>query len=237
MLPVIAIQNFSSVLSDDDAKRVIPALQHQVSVDFAAYWQIGATLVFLPKDQTPVPGWWQIVIVDDPDQAGALGYHELTAAGWPLGKVFAKLDIDSGSSWTVTLSHELLEMLGDPDIDTCKQAADGTMYALEVCDAVEADNLGYAIDGVQVSDFVTPRWFNDAVGGDRYSFMRRVSKPYQLAPGGYISKFDSKGWTQVNADALLGSQKVAAKFAQEIKQGSRRDRRTLRKTDWKRSTR
>jgi len=37
-----------------------------------------------------------------------------TSEGTPLGKVFAGLDLRSGSSWTVTLSHKHLEMLTDP---------------------------------------------------------------------------------------------------------------------------
>jgi hypothetical protein len=100
-------------------------------------------LTFFPNGQPLTRGWWQVVIVDNPDQAGALGYHEMTGAGTPLGKVFAKLELDSGSSWTATLSHELLEMLADPWINWCAMGSDGRIYALEVCDAVEDDDLGY----------------------------------------------------------------------------------------------
>jgi len=230
-LPVVAITNQSTVLTDDEVKGVIPALQRQVSLDFNAYWNIDATLVFLPKDETLIAGWWQIVIVDDPDQAGALGYHEMSAVGTPLGKVFAKLDKDNGYSWTVTLSHELLEMLGDPDIDTAKQGADGRFYALEVCDAVEADALGYKVSGVLVSDFVTPRWFNDYVGDDRYSFCRHVTKSLQLAPGGYISVVDSTGnWTQITAETPeaktpaihFGSRRARRAMAWEMRKKSER---------------
>jgi len=39
------------------------------------------------------------------------------------------------------------------------RGTDGKIYALEVCDAVESDKLGYEIDGVMVSDFITPAWF------------------------------------------------------------------------------
>jgi hypothetical protein len=37
--------------------------------------------------------------------------------GFPIGKVFAASDLKAGTSWTVTASHELLEMLGDPNIN------------------------------------------------------------------------------------------------------------------------
>jgi hypothetical protein len=154
-LPIIAIINASTCLSDAQVKAVLPALQKQVSDDFQAYWELDCTLSFLSHDELLTNGWWQIAVLDNPDQAGALGYHELTSQGAPLGKIFAKLDLDSGSSWTATLSHELLEMLADPWINWCAFGSDNKLYALEVCDAVEADNLGYFIDGVLVSDFVT----------------------------------------------------------------------------------
>jgi hypothetical protein len=101
----------------------------------------------------------------------------------PLGKVFARLDLRSGASWTVTLSHELLEMLADPWINWCAQGSDSRVYALEVCDEVEADVLGYEIDGVLVSDFVTPAWF-DPAQADCFDFKRHISRPLQLASGG-----------------------------------------------------
>lgn len=239
-IPVIAITNESTVLTDDQVRSVIPALQKQVTNDFRAYWGVDASLVFLPKGEALTAGWWQIVVLDDPDQADALGYHELSSTGSPLGKIFARLDEQAGALWTVTLSHELLEMLGDPDIDTCKQAADGKFYALEVSDAVEADNLGYQIDNVFVSDFVTPRWFNDQVECDRYSFKQRVTKPLELAPGGYISVFANGNWGQLSEQALLASGRESAAAAQTINKGSRRARRTscyVNRDTWRKSER
>ncbi len=90
-LPVIAITNVSTCLTDAKVEAVLPALKKQVSDDFKAYWEQECTLSFLPKGQPLTAGWWQIIISDNPDQAGALGYHELTCAGAPLGKVFASL--------------------------------------------------------------------------------------------------------------------------------------------------
>jgi hypothetical protein len=183
----------------------------------------------LPKGQHLANGWWQISVIDDPDQAGALGYHEMTVHGEPLGKVFARLDMQSGASWTVTLSHELLEMLADPWVNWCAEGSDGRVYALEVCDAVEADALGYEIDGVLVSDFITPSWF-EPTAADRVDFKRHISKPLQLASGGYISVLGAKGWTQIAAGDEVNT-------AAEIPWGSRRQRRTLSKADWRRSVR
>jgi hypothetical protein len=227
-LPIIAVTNASTCLSDPQVEAVLPSLQRQVRQDFKAYWDLDCGLVFLPKEKTLEAGWWQIVVTDDPDQAGALGYHEMSSQGTPLGKVFAKLDLDSGSSWTVTLSHELLEMLADPWINWCAQSPEGGIYALEVCDAVEADGMGYKIGGVLVSDFVTPGWF-EPTGADRVDFKKHVSQALQLAPGGYISLLDpAKGWTQITGAGTGGP---------EAPVGSRRQRRGLGRIEWKKSER
>src|SRR5437899_3606494 len=142
----IAVLNPSTVVPDADVKAALPAFQSQVSDDFAPVWGIDASLRFLPSGSKPAAGEWWLSILDDSDQAGALGYHDLTKEGLPLGKVFAKSDIDNGYIWTVTASHELLEMLGDPDINLTafvqKTNDSGRLYAYEVCDACEADKFG-----------------------------------------------------------------------------------------------
>jgi hypothetical protein len=221
-LPVIAITNASTVLNDRQVEACISALQRQVSIDFRAYWNLECQLTFLPKSEKLAEGWWQMVVLDDPDQAGVLGYHELTSNGTPLGKVFAGLDLRSGSSWTVTLSHELLEMLVDPWLNWCAQGVDGRVYALEVCDAVEADQLGYKIDEVLVSDFVTPAWF-EHTRADRVDFKRRISKPLELGRGGYIGVLEpGKGWTQIAADG-----------PPQEREGDRRWKRRIGREEWR----
>jgi hypothetical protein len=78
-IPVIAITNASTCLTDAQVEAVIPALQKQVSDDFKAYWELDCTPKFLSGTEPLTPGWWQIVNVDNPDQAGALGYHEMSS--------------------------------------------------------------------------------------------------------------------------------------------------------------
>ncbi len=126
------------------------------------------------------------------------------------------------------LSHELLEMLADPWINWCAMGSDNRIYALEVCDAVEDDRLGYKIDGVLVSDFITPAWF-ERTDADRLDFSQHLSKQLELARGGYISVFDpSSGWTQIDARGAGGPR---------IAPGSRRQRRKLIRPAWRNSLR
>jgi hypothetical protein len=227
-IPVIAITNASLCVADVQITPVLAALQKQVSNEFRAYWDLDCTLTCLAKDQPLSDGWWQIVITDNPDQAAALGYHEMSSRGTPLGKVFAKLDLANNSSWSVTLSHELLEMLADPWINWCATGVDSRMYALEVCDAVEADSLGYQVDGVLLSDFITPAWF-EPTSADRLDFRQHISRQLEVARGGYISVLDPvHGWTQITAKGEGGPPVLA---------GSRRQRRKMVREAWRRSQR
>src|SRR5277367_3356936 len=160
----ISIFNASTVLTDNEIRPVVNALQQQVTNDFRPAWGTDAELTFVPTGSAPPIGTWWLTILDDSDQAGALGYHDLTPDGLPIGKVFAATDLKYGSNWTVTASHELLEMLGDPNINltVLVQRSDenaGRLFAYEVCDACEDDSFSYKIGEVNVSDFVFPSWF------------------------------------------------------------------------------
>jgi hypothetical protein len=236
----VSVLNQSQSLTDDQVSQAVPALQAQVSNDFAPAWGIDADVTFVPGSQ-PAPGSWALAIFDNSDQAGALGYHDLTAEGLPLGKVFAGADIQYGLQWTITASHELLEMLADPDIDLTvfMQPDDrtGRVYAYEVCDACEADNYGYAINGTMVSDFVFPAWFESfrTSGSTQFDKQNQIQKPFDLLPGGYIGIFDvtaGTGWTQLTA--AHGRHGKGAR-PERARVGSRRERRRTPRDQWRRS--
>jgi hypothetical protein len=231
----ISVINASSALQDSEVQAVVPVLQKQVSHDFAPAWGFDADLTFVRRNSQPAAGSWWLVILDNSDQAGALGYHDITSEGLPLGKVFAASDIQYGNKWTVTTSHELLEMLGDPDINLTvfvqPDATSGILYAYEVCDACEADKYGYDIDGVTVSDFVYPAWFETfrAKGSTQFDQQKQIEKPLDLLPGGYIGAFDvnsGSGWHQITA------QGAPLRYDMRPRLGSRRERRRTPRTQW-----
>lgn len=231
----IAVINSSTAITDREVRNAVPALQTQVSRDFATAWGTDADLVFVPKGTKPPAKYWWLVVLDNSDQAGALGYHDLTKAGLPLGKVFAKSDLQYGLQWTVTASHELLEMLGDPDINLTafvqKDDRSGRLYAYEVCDACEDDQFAYKIGGVLVSDFVFPAWFESfrKKGGTQFDFCKHIKAPFQLLKGGYIGVFDvgsGSGWTQITAEGTPRA------YAARPKVGTRRERRRTPRDQW-----
>ncbi len=235
----IQIVNRSTVVRDADGQAYTSALLKQIAqfLDPATGWpQSGPyTLGFVPAGKLTDLKAWQVLLLDDSDQAGALGYHDVTPAGLPLGKVFAKTDIQYGESVSVTASHELLEMIGDPNINQVVDAPNGDTYILENCDAVQGDT--YTIDGVKLSDFVFRSWFGTGkqrVGaGTKMDYLGRLTKPFTLSKGGYISidRHDGTGWTQIFGQ--LGA--AGHGYAARPKVGSRRERRSIPRDEWIRS--
>jgi len=225
----ISVINESTVLADADVAPVVAALQKQVTNDFRPVWGTDAELTIVASGTQPPAGTWWLVLLDDTDQANALGYHDLTTDGLPIGKVFAASDLKAGTSWTVTASHELLEMLGDPNINLTvfvqNSNTAGILYAYEVCDACEDDSFGYQIDNVLVSDFVYPSWFESfrGEGSTQFDRMNKIQNPLQLLAGGYIGTFNvsaGTGWQQLTAE------KHPTNLRNRGTVGTRRERRT-----------
>jgi hypothetical protein len=231
----ISVINESTVLTDAEVIPVVVALQQQVTNDFRPVWGTDAELKMIPQGAQPATGTWWLVILDDSDQAGALGYHDLTPDGLPIGKVFAASDLKAGTSWSVTASHELLEMLADPNINLTvfvqNANTTGTLYAYEVCDACEDDSFGYQINNVLVSDFVYPAWFEGfrTQGSTQFDRMSRMQNPLELLSGGYIGIFnvaDGSGWQQQTAE------KHPTNLRYRGHVGSRRERRSIPRNQW-----
>lgn len=217
----ICIVNASKTMTDAEILAALPDLQTQISRDFAPHY-CDAKLLF---GKSIPAGSWGLIVLDHSDQAGALGYHDVTKDELPLGKVFAASDKEDRLSVTVTMSHEILEMLGDPQINLGAMGPGNKWYAYENCDAVEDDSLGYKIGNTLVSDFVLPSWFE--VGGKTpFAFKTHLKKPFSLAPGGYIGVWTaSKGWSQITAEGTH-------KFSQRARVGSRRERRMIDRDQW-----
>jgi len=236
----VSIINESTVLTDQQVNAAVPAFQTQVSQDFASAWGINADLTFVGGGQQPDANSWWLVILDNSDQAGALGYHDYTPAGLPIGKAFAATDLQFGLKWQITATHELLEMLADPDINLAALAPDLNqahplrLYAREVCDACEADQFGYDINGTPVTDFVYPAWFESfrAPNSTQFDQANKIKKPFQLLKGGYIGILrltGGEGWTQITAEAEPQTYQMRARV------GSRRERRRTPRELWLKS--
>lgn len=205
--PTIAFIRETGYLTDADVSAFVAAQQVQLDKDFAPLWGLGATCVFVPPEHVIPPGAWQVILLDHTDQAQASGYHDDTGPGGePRSKVFIADIKADGSSWTVTTSHETLEMIGDPTINK-SVTFDGWVYAWENCDACEDDHFGYRINGLLMSAFVLPSWF-DPSGKAPFTFpvIPSIDAPFKLAEGGYIGRrqWPSGPWSQLMADGAPG---------------------------------
>jgi hypothetical protein len=188
--PVIVVHN-QSKLPDKDVRRVLKAVQRQVDEDFFPLWGWRAKLVFEP----PRPLARAMTLIIKGKSSEFDGYH-LNPRGLPVGYVFTRDEKDELiANWSVTVSHEVLEMIVDPGANlyafghytTRRSRRRRNAYVgYEVCDAVQEKR--YVIDGVKVSDFVVPEWFEPERrrGSMRFSFKRAVHRPFGLAPGGYM---------------------------------------------------
>ncbi len=126
-------------------------------------------------------------------------------------------------------------MLVDPAINLTafvqNSETTGRLYAYEVADACEADAYGYSIDGTLVSDFVYPAWFEDfrPEGSAQFDYGNRVTRPFEVLPGGYIGVFDvggGSGWAQITAEGQPRT------YAMRPRVGSRRERRRTPRDEW-----
>jgi hypothetical protein len=194
--PFITVRNESTLVKDKEVRRVLPALQKQISAHFAPAWGLHARLVF---GQGP-PRAMKVILRDVSDEKGDLGYHFMN--GYPVTYVFAKDDLEQYGEFTSTLSHELLEMLADPDANLYAmgftRAKSGkksqAWIPYEVCGAVQ-ENL-YSIDGVRVSDFLLPEWFEPehTRGSMKMDYRGVLRSPFDIAPGGYTDAMVDGKW-------------------------------------------
>ena len=240
----ISVVNHSTLFPAADLAPLVAALQIQVSRDFYPVWGVDAHLDAVPPGANPPPGYWVLGIFDDADQAGALGYHDVTPDGLPIGKVFVRLTLAQGSAVSSTASHELCEMLVDPDVNLCAEVDNARgvpirFYAYEVCDAPEADAYNYmiAINGVNiaVSDFVYPSWFESFRTIGPFDFGNHITRPFQILPGGYIGYLDvghTRGWQQLTAHSASAKTSKKAQALARPHPGSRRARRAMPREDW-----
>jgi hypothetical protein len=215
--PVITVVNEAKTAWGVAQNALVAALQKYVDERFAPVWGIPATLTSASAIKK---GAWGLVFLDDADQADALGYHDLTPQGLPLGKVFVRTTISSKNLVSVTASHELAEMLADPAIDLAAEAPDGTFYAYEVADPVEDET--FQVAGIPLSNFAYPSWFEGfrKPRSDKFDEVGTCKKPFEIRPGGYMSIFKNGEWTEI-----FGSKRALARHQREDRRGRRPTRR------------
>lgn len=205
------------------------ALNVQATRDLPQFWSVNAAVSYLPDPNSIPQGVWPIQIVESLPK-GEGGFH-LTNNNQPYAKV---IYTPGGDDWTIDASHEMVEMLIDPNgnrlqTSTAIGIVGGNIkdivgkfeYLVEACDPCEANNYAYSIDGIMVSDFLTPHFYDlVAAPGVRYSFTGAIKTPREMLPGGYISYVDPQSdemqqilWVDPGPPTLRNLGKVPPDFS------------------------
>jgi hypothetical protein len=174
------INGFSKV-SDAEVAKYIQAQQTQFTRDVEPIWGECPALEFTPGGKAPSPGASPAWLQDTLDVPNALGYHDEDARG----VTYMKIGNLPGYDWRSTASHECLEIKGDSPANIWAQMDEKTFVAYELADPVEGDT--YEIDGVPMSNFVYPAWFDpQAAPGSKFDYLGKLTKPLTMTAGGYM---------------------------------------------------
>ena len=219
----IGIKNNSSVDIDfADITKVAQALQVQIDRDFFPEWGRRGQIFSIHKTDSVPQGVWPMYLIDKLE--GGSGVH-LVKNHTPYANVEASED------WSVTASHELLEMLADPyghrlvSAPSIDPTTDGHMvyYLIEVADPCEV--FSYSIDSVAVSDFVTREYYNEnSPATEASDLLSRLASPYEVPEGCYISWIDPEDgrWHQKrpNGEFVTGKKRKPKENPREDRDAS-----------------
>jgi hypothetical protein len=185
MIPsYIALVALTDKIGEEELDRVAAALQSQVIRDFAPVWHVNAVIAAASLESIPA-GYIPIIVHDTLEAEGVNGFHRTHGDDTPY------IVVPYGPNWSLAVSHELLRMLANPtgslrQPGPSRMSGQGTVeYLTDVCAACQHVDAAYAIDGVAVSDFCTPRFFG--TGGSAYSFTGSVREALEPAPGGVVT--------------------------------------------------
>lgn len=208
----LALVDHSKTLHAADISQAAAALQKQATRDLGPIWGIKATIDAFPDIKNVPVGYWPIIITEKIDDPSAAGYHDDKHH-----QPYAFVQLEKG--WQLTCSHEMCEMLVDPfgnrmiASNSIKNGQGRVKYLVEVCDPSEDASFGYSVNGILLSDFYTPHYFDPVVSAaTRYSFTGALKKPREIKKGGYLSWYDpqTKKWwqaTRFGASMAIGELK------------------------------
>jgi len=210
----VALVSLTNRVSTSELLQVAAAVQKQVARDFTPVWGLPATVDAF-ADLTTVPSDYHLVVLfSDPDDlAGRLEFAIGREAATSLIDYFDRDELQGvhlneftrqpfalvewSDMWSTTMSHETLEMLADPYGNRLIAAAragfpdERVNYLLEICDPCQTQ--WYPVNGVPVSDFYTPNYFDPVrVEGIRYSFTGAIKEPLEILEGGYVTFIDPR---------------------------------------------
>ncbi len=192
--PTIALISHSSIVPQAELSDYVGPYQAYVSQLLKRIYGLDAQIVAAPDGRKPSHAW-AMYFADELNQPGAAGYHS-DSHHQPAAY------IDAREEPLFTGSHELAEMLADPAGNSLYAApspdpADkGKLVQIldELCDPCEDTSYGVQVEGVSLSDFITPSFGNGSAGP--YDAADKLKAAREVAINGYISWIDDHVWKQ-----------------------------------------
>jgi hypothetical protein len=236
----LTVANISTTIAADEFEAALRAIEHQVNAQFQPEWHVAATLRGVALDlqaaAAPIDDHADAILyvgarAQDPTRGvdEAIGYHDTNHANVPYGFVFLDVCERQHEVWTTTLSHEVLELLVDPNAEKTVPGAHPTIpgrtvrYDLEVCDPTQGDS--YLVDGVRVSNFVGRSYFGLVGGSGRTNFLGLELAAFGVRRNGYVQYEDGQKAHQVFGEAVTNDMRAAKAL---LKTGRRNARRAAR---------
>lgn len=194
---IIVVANESNVVSDARLRTAIRAINRQIHTQVAPHWGLSATLRLhtgkSPVTPRTVKG---DAIIRLRDHVSA--FHVVVDDGFPEGQVYTGMaDFVKAThvylNWTVALSHEAIELLVDPNVNTLvrgphPRAKRQVFYYREVCDPVQSDV--YMVNGIRVCNFVLPAYFAPGKKSRHTNFLGVPLRPFGWTRGGIVGFWD-----------------------------------------------
>lgn len=177
---------------NDAAVAAIVAALNEQAIDFAEFWQRAPIEVYAARELAAIDvNDAPLALVSTSDVPEDLGYHAIQASGRPFGicawgpvKASGGAVLTGADAFSVTVSHEYLELIVNPYVTAWIDTPEGDQEPFEICDRVQGD--AYPLEQVSVSNFLGPRAFSQGPGP--FDFMRLLTSPREVRPGGYVAK-------------------------------------------------
>lgn len=167
--------------------------------------------------------------MDNADVSGALAYHT-QGSNVPYGKVFVKTILSYGGATLLgatnavptiaqAFAHEIFEMIGNQNANIWWQLNNGYLIPGEVADPVQGNLVRVTVGStvVGLSDYILPAWMDPQETRGPFNYLNTLTKPFQLAKGGYVILMRNGVTSYVLGEEASGyiqhrAQSVAAEF-------------------------
>jgi hypothetical protein len=239
-------------IKQTDLRRYARAVNYQLEHHVAPAWDMVAELEVVDRPAKRrdtrridrLRGDAVIYVDADSGDSEYDGYHEANGRGIPYGVVFADISHDLGEDISVTLSHEALELLADPQSNLLvpgphpnRKERRQVLFWYELCDAVQTETYEIkkvpAVKGVKLSNFVLPLYFTlGEQEGGRNDFLGNGLKSFGVNPGGYVGYTNPGNWV----GGIFDADEVAKK-RRAIKGRAKKARRSTRYLELKKRLR